>query len=316
MSEAILIHPPSDEQTHAPAADPDWQESALFTWFDPVAGIGGFYRLGHEPHNSAANCCFGVFSTEGERFRWNVSGVPLTAVDRGAAHMGLGTTRADLGDAIRLRADFPDCAVDLVFEDYHPRYDYLGLVGVARDGFFGHHFEVAGRMTGRVMLGGREHLVDAQAYRDRSWGLRWWDKFRGSRWFPMVFGPDLSLQVVHLLSAEGSLRHYGYVIRDGLPSTIVESRMILPIEDDAFSYCGAQLMVTTSDGARLRIDHVVQDGIVLSVRGFSAMEGIGVATIEGRTGFANLEVSTNPLGGSQPPALVLFGNIGDGFSRR
>lgn len=316
MTHTVAAYAPQDDLPHEPLADANWQESALFTWFDAAAGLGGFYRLGHEPHNGSANCCFGVFTTAGERFRWNVSGVPMSAHERSATAMSLQSTRAELGEQLRLTAEFSQCAVDLRFDDYHPRFDYLDLVGVARDSFVGHHFEVAGRMYGRVLLNGREYRIDAQAYRDRSWGLRWWNRYRSARWWPIVFGPDLSLQVVHFLSADGKFRRYGYLMRDGVPRRLKSSRIVLPVEDDAFTYRSAHLEVQSEDGERFVIDHRVVDGIVLQVRGFAAVEGIGVATLaDGRSGFGNLEANSNPLGGDQPPALSLYANMQDGSSR-
>jgi hypothetical protein len=87
------------------------------------------------------------------------------------------------------------------------------------------------------------------------------------------------------------------------------------VEDDAFTYRSAQLELESMSGERLLIDHQVRDGIILEVRGFAAVEGIGTARLDGRTGFANLEANSNPLGGSQAPALVLYANMRDGFSR-
>jgi hypothetical protein len=311
----IKTYTANDDRPHAHSNGPDWQESVLFTWFDEKNGLGGFYRLGHEPQHEAGNCCFGVFVTDGQRYRWNVSGAPLLAGDRAESHMALGPTRATLGDQLHLVADFPECMVDLTFEDYHARFDYLDLVGVARDDFVAHHYEVAGLMAGRVILAGRRYDIHAQAYRDRSWGNRFWSQFRSARWWPIVFGRDLSMQVVHLLSSDGKFRRYGYVMRNGVPEQLRSSRMVVPVEDDAFTYRRAQLELQTQRGDRLLIEHEVKDGIVLQVRGFAAIEGIGVATLNGRSGFGNLEANSNPLGGNQAPASAFFANMGSGLSQ-
>jgi hypothetical protein len=311
----IKTYAASDDRPHAHGTGPDWQESVLFTWFDEKNGLGGFYRLGHEPQHGAGNCCFGVFTSDGGRYRWNVTGEALLAGDRTENHMGLGSTRAMLGDSLRLTAEFPECKVDLVFEDYHARFDYLDLVGVARDDFVAHHYEVAGSMAGQVVLAGRRYDIRAQGYRDRSWGNRFWNQFRSARWWPIVFGPDLSMQVVHLLSADGKFRRYGYLMRQGVPEQLRSSRIVLPVEDDAFTYQRAQLELETRSGERLFIEHEVRDGIVLQVRGFAAVEGIGVAKLNGRNGFGNLEANSNPLGGNQAPASVFFANMDNGLSQ-
>jgi hypothetical protein len=311
----IKTYTPDDDRPHPHSDGPDWQESVLFTWFDEQSGLGGFYRLGHEPQLGTGNCCFGVFASDGHRFRWNVSGAPLLAGNRTEGYMELGPTRATLRDQLHLAADFTECTVDLSFEDYHARFDYLDLVGVARDDFVAHHYEVAGLMTGHVTLAGRRHDIRAHAYRDRSWGNRLWNQYRSARWWPIVFGSDLSMQVVHLLSSDGKFRRYGYIMRDGVPEPLHGSRLVLPVEDDALTYRGAQLELQTQRGDRLLIEHEVKDGVVLQVRGFAAIEGIGVATLNGRTGFSNLEVNSNPLGGKEAPAAAFFANMGSGLSR-
>jgi hypothetical protein len=58
---------------------------------------------------------------------------------------------------------------------------------------------------------------------------------------------------------------------------------------------------------RLR-ERLCDNGILLHVRGYSAIEAIGRATFEGRVGMFNFEVCTNPLGGNQRP-VATFGAI-------
>jgi hypothetical protein len=104
-------------------------------------------------------------------------------------------------------------------------------------------------------------------------------------------------------------------MRHGVPEQLRESRIALPVEDDAFTYRRAQLELVTQHGERLFIEHEVKDGIVLQVRGFAAVEGIGVAKLDGRSGFGNLEANSNPMGGNQAPAFVFFANMGCGLSQ-
>ncbi len=314
MSE-IPIFDAADDRPHPPGSDPTWQESALFVWHDPQAGLGGFWRLGQEPVVGALNSCFGLFTDDGLRFRSNVTGVPMAASDRGAAHMGWGAhLRADFDDHIDIRADFPDCEALLRFEDFHPRYDYSRLVGVPLGE--SHHFEVAGRMRGTVRMGEREIAIDALGYRDRSWSNRNWSVLRATRWWPCVFGPDLSLHLIHAFADEGRLLKAGYLLRDGKAVVVRNSEIVTHLDSDALSVVGGAGRVVLETGEELELQMKPRDGVVLHVRGYTAVEAIGSVRMGGREGFSDLEVSSNPLGGAKPPVLALRANNAQGLTRR
>src|SRR3546814_10236648 len=64
-----------------------------------------------------------------------------------------------------IAADFPDCAADLPFADFHPRFDYHAIAMPGRKlAGAAHHFEVSGRMTGRIRIGrSEEHTSELQS---------------------------------------------------------------------------------------------------------------------------------------------------------
>lgn len=307
-----------DDCPHAPGKEANWQESALFTWYDRDAGVGGFWRLGQEPVNGATNSCFGIFTRAGVRFRSNVTGVPLGESDRGETHLGLGSQlRAEMDSGPRILADFPNCEADLRFEDFHPRYIYHELVGAKfNQDSTAHHFEVAGAVTGKVRLGEQTLRVNALGYRDRSWGLRTWGTLRSTRWWPCVFGPDLSLHTIQCVIDSGDMLGLGYVLRDGKPQVIVDADVVVEIESDAMSPRRGYGTLHLDNGETLEIACTAVDGIVLHVRGYTAVESIGEVRLGDRVGICDLEVCTNPTGGSKPPVFGLTSNIGDDLSRR
>jgi hypothetical protein len=302
---------------HQPSNDPSWQESSLFVWHDLEAGVGGFWRLGQEPVAGALNSCFGVFTADGLRFRSNVTGVPMAASDRGETFMGWGSQlRVDL-DALAIRADFPDCEARLQFDDFFPRYDYIKMVsGDKMPEGTAHHIEVAGRMTGSLRIGNREIALHALGYRDRSWGPRDWGFLRGTRWWPCVFGPDLSLHTLIALTRDGTLMKVGYLMRDGRPIPLRDADVLVSLDSDALSPRGGSAHVTLANGEQLDVSCEVTDGIILHVRGYTAVEAIGTARLGDRVGMSNLEVSTNAGGGTSAPVLALGANLGDGLSQR
>jgi hypothetical protein len=306
-----------DDRPHEPDGHPLWQESSLFVWHDRAAGVGGFWRIGQEPTAAAVNSCFGLFTADGLRFRSNVTGAPLRPGDRGEAHMAWGSQLKVVFDGgAHIAADFAECEADLHFADFHPRFDYhaIAMPGRVLAGA-GHHFEVSGRMTGRVRIGEREIEIDALGYRDRSWSQRDWSQIRGTRWWPCVFGPDLTTHIIHVVLDTGILK-VGYVWRDGGTMAIADSDVVVQMESDGLTPRGGEAVLHLENGEELRVRCDRQDGIVMHVRGYTAVETIGTAWLDGRQGMSNLEVCTNPAGGAHLPICAVGSNLTDGLSWR
>jgi hypothetical protein len=315
---SIPIFDAKEEGTHMPTDnDPSFQESALFAWYDLKSGLGGFWRIGQEAVAGALNSCFGMFTADGLRFRSNVTGVPMAAADRGETHMGWGKVlRADLSQ-LAIKADFPDCEASLKFSDFHPRYHHYPLVNIpVSTEQHGHHFECSGRMTGRVRVGNSELEVDALAYRDRSWGPRRWGTMRATRWWPFVFGPDLCGNILAVVDESGYRGCRGYIIRDGVPYAVAEGDVAVTLDYDAIGPRSGYAPFVLENGEKMELHHERKDGIVLHVRGYTAVESIGLARWGDRVGMSDLEVCTNPTGGTKPPVMTLNANNGDGLSRR
>jgi hypothetical protein len=305
------------DQPHQPGPDPLWQESALFTWYDMTSGVGGFVRLGHEPGPGTLNCCFGVFTADGLRFRANVTGAPLAPGDRGEAHLAWGPhVRIEFDGVTRIRADFEQCGAELHFKDFHPRINYAALAPERRLEGAAHHFEVSGRILGHMRLGDYELAVDALGHRDRSWANRDWSPIRSTRWWPCIFGPDFCTHIIHAFRAPGQLVKLGYVWRDGRVIPVIDSDLLVHLESDALTPRRGEARLWLADGNELAIRCERRDGIVLHVRGYTAVETIGVAHCEGRVGMSNLEVCSNAAGGALPPAFTIGSNGVEGLSRR
>jgi len=307
-----------DDRPHQPDGHPLWQESSLFVWRDRASGVSGFWRLGQEPVAGAVNSCFGVFTDDGLRFRSNASGAPLGPDDRGEAHMGFGShLKVEFDGSAKITADFADCEAQLRFDDFHPRFDYhaIAMPGLHLSGA-ANHFEVSGRMTGRIRIGEREVEIDALGYRDRSWSQRDWSKIRATRWWPCVFGPDLTTHLIHLVNDGGELVKVGYVWRDGTTIAIVDSDLAIALESDAMTPRWAEAVLHLANGETLKVRGERTDGVVMHVRGYTAVEAIGTAFLDGREGMSNIEVCSNAARGQRPPVFALGSNMTDGLSFR
>lgn len=318
---ASVRYPAADDHPHEPGGGPDWQESYVFAWWDDAAGIGGFFRTGHETGRSVASALVGLVTADGLRYRRNLEDLPLTAGDRGDGFFGVGdgayTVR--FGDGTRrFEIHDGDCDLSLDFEDFYPMYNYYAVTSGQAVGkqVGSDHYQVAGRVAGTVRVAGRHFEVDGLGHRDHSWGDRKWSAVLAHRWLAGSFGPELSFSLVTTLLPGGHMVRMGFVVRDGEVLTVRDSDVAVLIEPDGTSHRGGYGTGLLPGGERLRLDVDVIDGILITLRNLAVVEGIGRVTSGDRVGFCDLEASNNPRQGSDPPPRCLRAVSEDGVSQR
>jgi len=130
-----------------------------------------------------------------------------------------------------------------------------------------------------------------------------------------VFGPDLTTHIIHLVR-DGAVMKVGYVWRDGRTIPIVDSDVVVQLESDALTPRAGEGRLFLENGEELLIRCNRNDGIVMHVRGYTAVETIGAAWLDGREGMSNLEVCTNATGGNREPICTIGSNFTDGLTRR
>src|SRR3546814_18605209 len=116
-------------------------------------------------------------------------------------------------------------------------------------------------MTGRIRIGARELTIEALGYRDRSWARRDWSTSRGTRWWPCVFGPDLTTHIIHLVH-DGRILKVGYVWRDGETIAIVDSDVVVELESDALTPPAGRGVLHPANGYPLAVSSARHMGIV------------------------------------------------------
>jgi hypothetical protein len=317
---STLEHGEASERRQTPSGDEWWQDSAFVVWHADEAGIGGVIRIGHEPDHAGglAALWFGLVTADGARYRRNTTN-RLGDGDRPANGFGAldGRYRLVYEDGLRMRVDDQDCSVDLTIEDFYPRTDFFPpTAGTLVDDFASSHFETSGRISGEVVLGGRRYDVEGLCHRDRSWGLRRWDTLLNHRWVPGTVGPELSFGSISWHGTDGTLRQFGYVVRDGTVVRAEAVDIVVAMEADGTSYRAGTAMWRFADGEEFVLDCVPVDGIVFEHHGVACVDGICAVEVEGRRGFCDLEVSTNPRAGSGPVTTAVRAINSDGLSRR
>ena len=316
MRDIALLEPELD-RTHDAGGDRTYQESSLIVWHDLAQGVGGVWRLSQEPVNELTHSCFGAFTHDGLRFRHNVSEVPFGVDARGQHHMALNDgLRLGLDD-MSIHAAFPNCAADLRFTDLHPRWDFLSLMNLTPpEGHRGAHLEMAGRITGSLRLGDRTFEIDCFGHRDRSWGSRDWSTLRAIRWWSIVFGPDLAIQMTAHVHANGQHGTLGYMVQDGVPLVMTQCDISITLDYDGIGVQAGECEFTLENGEQFRFTHERTSGVVLDVKNYRAVESIGTVRAGNRVAMSNIEVFNNALGGTLPPPVVLVDDFGQGLSHR
>jgi hypothetical protein len=313
-------HDAGSELRQQPEADEWWQDSAFVTFHAREAGVGGIIRIGHEPNHAGgiAALWFGLVTRDGQRYRRNGS-FALEDADRRDDGFGAYGGRYSLtfGDRLHYRVEDEDCRVDLAIEDFYPRTDFFPpTAGTLVDDFASSHFETSGRITGEIELGGVRYEVDGLCHRDRSWGIRRWDTLLNHRWVPGTVGPELSFGCIAWHGVDGSTRQFGYVVRDGEVVRAEEVDVTVTMEVDGLSYRRGAARWRFADGEEFTIDCAPIDGIVSEHHGVACVDAICEVELDGKPGFCDLEVSTNPRGGDGPVTTALRATTVDGLSRR
>ncbi len=320
MSATGVQHGPTSELRQAPEADEWWQDSAFLAWYAPGAGIGGMTRIGHEPNHEGGISALwsGVVTHDGNRFRRNVAS-PLDDADLRDDGFGAygGRHQLTYDGTLHYRVEEEGCRVDLEIEDFYARTDFFPPdSGTLVDDFASSHFETSGRVRGSVELAGRTYEVDGLCHRDRSWGIRRWDTLLTHRWIPGTVGPELSFGSISWHGIDGSIRQFGYVVREGELVRAEEVDVAVTLEADGLTYRAGTARWSFADGTGLQVDCEPFDGIVSEHHGVACVDALCAIEVEGRKGFCDLEASNNARGGRGPITAAVRAVTADGVSTR
>lgn len=316
------------DRPHTPSADPSWQESDCYWFYDKASGVGGFHRIGQRPNLGKGQLILFVFKTGGERFLLRAgTEVDLTPSARQEARQEVGSHVAEaLGDGrMRFAWDEVVCTGDIEFyECFHPPRNWSKdghsddfMSNINSDG----HLEVSGRLRGSIRIGEASYDIDALCHRDRSWGFR--DNALVSmhryRMFSGTVGPQLSFASFLLDLKDGTKMVAGFVSRNGRDEDVRDLRVMTTFDSDGLTPLAAEAILTLATGEQLRIKSKSLQGFLTPVPEARAatQDHISTFTYEGHEGFLDLELCNNPGRGEYVPtqADVTFTAVDDGLSK-
>jgi len=208
-----------DEWLHEVGADSAWQESFYFNWADPEQRSFTLARTGYRFHarkidglvislrDGALELYYGPADLDHDGdCREEDPAVGMRAGD-------LVVTMLEPLRRWRLQIE-GERGMDVVFEAHTPAFDYQ------RDGtrlastMTGAHFEQTGSVSGWTQFGERRQAIHAFGQRDKSWGVRDWDRLEGWNWLAGQLGPDWSFNLMQTIEG-GQRLDNGFVFRNG-----------------------------------------------------------------------------------------------------
>jgi hypothetical protein len=208
-----------DEWLHAVGSDPAWQESFYFNWADPEHRSFTLARTGYRFHprktdglaislrDGELELYYGPADLDHEGDCSDEDPV------RGMRAGDLVVTMLEPLRSWRLQIE-GERGMDMVFEALSPAFDYSAHGAQLASTMTGSHFEQSGRVTGWTHFGAERHQVDALGQRDKSWGVRDWDRLEGWEWLAGQLGPDWSFNLMQTIE-NGQRLDNGFVFRDG-----------------------------------------------------------------------------------------------------
>jgi hypothetical protein len=297
---------PSDEYTHPLEDDPTFNESMYFNLFDPVAGVGGFFRLGNRANEGFAEMTVCLF-LPGGRVGFMYGRPPISDNDSfDAAGLrfevlepfeSLRVTYAGplalLDDPLAMRdpkrafakAEQTECAVALDYRGLSPMLggeasgplaDTELLARFARG-----HYEQHVGARGRIALADQEWELDGYGLRDHSWGPRSWQAPLWYRWLTCNAGPADGFMVSVIATREGPIRRSGVLFERGAYTPIADARIETEWSGQHHDQLSLRCLARTAD-RELEISGTVRSLIPLRHRRGSETTRIGEGLTEYR----------------------------------
>ncbi|MDB5480696.1 MAG: hypothetical protein JWO83_1749 [Caulobacteraceae bacterium] len=325
---------------HRPSDHPEWQESWVLIFRDPLSGAVGFLRTGSYVNQGTTQTHWGMALPDGTRFRRHLLDRKLEPGDRTETSASSGSMKYSIPNMeyARFEGNDVDAEADLRIYDWFPSQDWsfiggpmhgkeLGTVSGADQDTMGSsgHPESAGRVEGRVRIGDRVFDIEnGLGYRDHGFGPRPHAVFRSARWHAGTVGPNLSYSLVSMHDNAGDFHKFGWVMLGGKREAIRDMHTVSSTLGDGYSVVGGWSAVRLENGQTLRINVDAVDGVVTSTHLDNGGPGSSPAGIEvlsiprwnGQSGVCDFNMIDNPHRGEQEVSNLFLANHESGLSKR
>jgi hypothetical protein len=227
---------PNDEYTHPVPEDSNFNESMYFNFYDRVARLGGFVRIGNRPNEGYAEMTLCAYLPDGGAL-FNFRRAAITD-NAGYRAGGLEFQVDEPFKALRVAYDGPAVYLDdphamrdpaRAFKENPRRHVRLALSYTGLSPMYGGvadvehpdmtfakaHYEQHVGARGTLAVDGRETAIDGLGLRDHSWGPRSWQSPKYYRWLTCQFSESFGFMGTLIVTQNGSELRSGFVYRDG-----------------------------------------------------------------------------------------------------
>jgi hypothetical protein len=269
---------PADEYMHELGPEPNFNESMYFNCFDPVQGVGGWFRIGNRANEGQAEMtvCLYVPGEGGEGKRQVGFMFKRPSIDDNDAFDAAGLRFTVDAPFEELRVDYagkvlvldePEQMADpkQAFTDnpFAEAEVHLRFSGQGRASMFGGepdephetpgeefakgHYEQLVEGTGSIRIGDREWHLSGYGLRDHSWGPRYWQAPWYYRWLTAGIDRDFGFMASRVAKKDTPGTRGGFVWENG-----------------AMHYCDDVEITTTTRGSEHYHDTI--EGVLRSSR--------------------------------------------------
>ena len=310
---------PRDEFPHEVGAEPNFNESMYFNFFDPARRLGGFLRIGNRPNEGYAEMTATVFLPDGrvlfdfqrpkiaDNASFDAGGTRFEVIE---ATESLRTTYRGSPLALREPREMTDprhaftsnphvaVSIDLLHTAVGPMYgsahDETEAEASHEEQFAKAHYEQHMRVAGVVEIDAARVEIAGHGLRDHSWGPRYWQAIDGYEWLTMSFGDDLGAMVSVIRRPGKAPRVGGVVVRGDTIDPIDDVRIAIEHEADGLFHRALEVDAVTRSGECLTIEGRVLSFIPLRNRRGGRTTHVGEGMTEWklgkRTGFGLSEL--------------------------
>lgn len=272
-----------DEYNHSVAADEQFSENMLFTFFEMSGRAGGFLRIGNRVNEGHAEVTVCIYLPDGRvLFQYlrphidnnegfDAGGLKFdvlepterlrTAFNGEATILPDGKALFDPGSAFRNNPK-TRLKIDLEQRAVSPLYGYSSPMPA------GGHYEQHMLVSGPVEWDGGRLELAAKGVRDHSWGRRNWQATYCDRTIWCTFGPDLGFAIsLTWHDLEGGAPEVMGTLTEGEKATrIVDGSITSRFEENGVFHTGFTLAARLEDGRELELEGTTKGLVPLRSR--------------------------------------------------
>lgn len=225
---------------HRPKADPEWNESYYFVFYDKRNSIGGMTRLGFKPNKQEASTFLILFLPDGSRALYKhqqritdeaqrenmqVGGVIHKPLPTGKwnylfeGKMLLITNREEILE-ISENSSFLNVKMNLSFNPISDIYEYSEHM-TAESRLIGRkagdaHWEQIGKVNGEIRLDGYViHVQETMGQRDHTHGVRDWTGVGDWLYYVVWFSEHYAVNPAAIITDDGRVSTGGFIFKNG-----------------------------------------------------------------------------------------------------